>query len=266
MCRLFAYVGNPTEKETVFFLNKFQRMSRTGHVPKIKNIKQGHTEGWGMVAYSNETIVYEKKRKGTAHTDAEFKPSTINLSKRSPHVIIAHLRKITNGTVTSRNNHPFVHGKYSFSHNGSVDDTEKIPLEGYFRDGVRGNTDTERMFAYLLQTIYRNNRVVTSEILKKSLKTLLVYIRKNHEYTCVNCQLSDGRYLWVVRDFNPSNPLVKQHALENYFSLYYGIGTNSFAVCSEKMDIPGIKWHLIKNRQCIQYDSKTKQMKIVDWS
>lgn len=264
MCRLFAYVGEPTQEETVSFLKKFQRMSRTGHVPHIKNIKQGHTEGWGMVAYSNGEIVYEKKRKGTAHIDPECNPSIINLSQRNPHVIIAHLRKITNGTITSRNNHPFVHGKYSFSHNGSVDATEHIPLEGYFRDGVRGNTDTERMFAYLLQLIYQVKKI-TPVTLRVSLKKLLQYIKKNHDYTCVNCQLSDGRYLWVVRDFNPSNALVKEHNLENYFSLYYGRGENSFAVCSEQLDVRGIQWHLIKNRQCIEYDSKTKKMKIYDW-
>lgn len=265
MCRLFAYVGEPTEKETISFLHKFQKMSHTGHVPKIKNIKQGHTEGWGMVAYSQGKIVYEKKRKGTAHTDPECKPSIINLSKRNPHVIIAHLRKITNGTITSRNNHPFVHGTYSFSHNGSVDATEHIPLKGYFRDGVRGNTDTERMFAYLLQLIY-NHEPITPAVLRNSLRDLLRYIRKNHDYTCINCQLSDGRYLWVVRDFNPKNNLVKEHKLEHYFSLYYGLGKKSFAVCSEQMDIPGVQWHLIKNRQCIEYDSQTKKMKVYHWN
>lgn len=266
MCRLFAYSGTPTEKETTSFLKKFQKLSRVGHVPKIKNISQGHTEGWGILAYSNGHIVYEKKRKGTAYSDAEYAPSIKNLSKRSPHLIIAHLRKITNGTVTSRNNHPFVHGNYSFAHNGSVDTTERIPLKGYFKDGVRGNTDTERIFAYLLQTLYEKNKKVTPAILRSSLKTVLRYIRKNHDYTCINCQLSDGRYVWAVRDYNSSNALVKSHKLKNYFSLFYGKGKKSFALCSEKISLPGIRWHAFKNRECIEFDSKTHTIKHFDWS
>lgn len=258
MCRLFATIGSD-ESEIFGALKKFQRLSRDGHVPK--NIRKGHTEGWGMVGYRNGTIMFEKKKKGVASKDPEYVTGAQKLAQRHPEIVIGHLRKITKGTVTSRNNHPFVYGRFSFSHNGSVEETERIPLKSYFKDGVRGNTDTERLFAYLLQMIYGNERM-TRVRLRQCFIKLVRHIHAHHEYTGLNLILCDGETLWVLRDVNRKNALVKSMDLLDYFSLYWGVGERGqYVICSEQLGSKGVTWHPFKNRECIEFDVKKKTMR-----
>lgn len=264
MCRLFALAGEISPSETLRALKLTQELSRTGKVPE--NVTRGHTEGWGMAGYRDGAVMFEKKRKGVAHLDEIFLPAIEKLVAKNPEIVIAHVRKMTKGLVTSRNNHPFIHGPYALAHNGSVENTETIPLAGYFNDGVRGNTDTERIFAYLLQQVYASELRDTSW-LRSCLQQTVTYIRTHHDYTGLNLIFSDGKTMWVLRDYNPQNYLVISMDLADYFSLFYEVkGNGSLVVCSE--DIPEIAgaWKLIPNCHCLEFDLVTKSLKVLDWS
>lgn len=68
--------------------------------------------------------------------------------------VIAHIRKATQGVVALENTHPFMRelwGRYwIFAHNGHLKDFAPT-LDGNFIPV--GNTDSERAFCYLLQTL-----------------------------------------------------------------------------------------------------------------
>lgn len=266
MCRLFACAGMFSEKEVIATLKAFRRIAKLGVIPPVPGIKRGHTEGWGLVAYKNGDIVYEKKRKAIAFRDPELLYSLPRLARRQPDTIIAHVRKMTYGMVASRNNHPFVFGPYSFAHNGSVDETEKLPLKSYFKDNIKGTTDSERLFAYFLQRLYAKPNRETTDV-QASFKKLIEYIHKHHSYTAMNIVLSNSTHLWAYRDYNPENELVKKYDLASYFTLYYALrkGKTLF-VSSEKMELPGVKWHLLGNKQGIIMNIKTHALQTFDWS
>ncbi|MEK7648735.1 MAG: class II glutamine amidotransferase [Patescibacteria group bacterium] len=266
MCRLFACAGQLSEQETIASLKAFRRIAKLGVIPPVPNIKRGHTEGWGLVAYKNGEIVYEKKRKAVAFRDPEFLYSLPRLGKRLPDTIIAHVRKMTYGMVASRNNHPFVFGPYSFAHNGSVDGTESIPLKSYFKDNIKGTTDTERFFSYFLQLLYARPKCTTADV-QACFKKLIEYIHKHHSYTAINIVLSNSTHVWAYRDYNPENELVKKYNLGSYFTLYYALRRKkTLFVSSEKMVLPGVKWHLLENKHGIEFNIKTHAVKAFDWT
>lgn len=266
MCRLFICAGKLSENEIITSLKAFRRISKLGAIPPVPNINRGHTEGWGLVAYKNADIVYEKKRKAFAFRDPEFLYSIPRLAERHPDIVIAHVRKMTYGMLATRNNHPFVFGNYSFAHNGSVDDTEKLPLKSYFKDSIKGTTDTERLFAYFLQLLYTKKKRTNAEV-RSCFKQLLSHIHRHHDYTAMNIVLSNGKYLWIYRDYNPHNALVKKYDLESYFSLYYGTRKNGeIYASSEIMNVPGMKWQLLDNRHCIEFDLSAKKAHFLDWT
>ena len=266
MCRLFACAGKLSSPDVIASLKEFRRLAKLGVIPPVPNIKRGHTEGWGLVAYRNGEIVYEKKRKAFAFRDPELLHSIPRLAKRQPDVVIAHVRKMTYGMVASRNNHPFVFGPYSFAHNGSVDQTETIPLTSYFKDSIKGTTDSERLFAYFLQLLYSNKKQGSTEV-RSCFKKLIAHIRKNLDYTAVNIVLANKTHLWAYRDYNPENALVKKYDLGSYFSLFCGERRGrEFFVNSEQMKLPGVKWRLLENRHGIEYTIKTRSMKELNWT
>ena len=70
--------------------------------------------------------------------------------------VIAHIRRATKGVVALENTHPFIReswGRYwIFTHNGTLNDFSP-KLEGFYRPV--GNTDSERAFCYILETLRR---------------------------------------------------------------------------------------------------------------
>lgn len=266
MCRLFVCAGNLSECDVVASLKEFRRVAKLGVIPPVPNIKRGHTEGWGVVAYRDRAIVYEKKRKAFAYRDPEFLYSIPRLAKRNPDIVMAHVRKMTYGMVASRNNHPFVFGPYSFMHNGSVDTAEKLPLKSYFLDSIKGTTDTERMFAYFLQLLYMKKKRGTPEV-RVCLREMISHVRKSHDYAAMNIVLSTSTHVWAYRDYNPENALVNKYDLGSYFSLYYGVRRNGVVcISSEKMKLPGVAWKLLDNKHGIEFDLKTKTIRKFDWT
>lgn len=257
MCRLFACAGQLPVRTVISALKEFRRVAKVGAVPPVPNIKRGHTEGWGMVAYSHGAIVYEKRRKAFAFRDPEFLHSIPRLAARKADIVLAHVRKMTYGMVASRNNHPFVFGPYSFAHNGSVDRTEKLPLKSYFKDSIKGTTDTERVFAYFLQMLYARKSRKTSDV-HNVFTRLIRTIRAHYDYVALNIVLASATHLWALRDYNPDNALVKKYDLASSFELFAGTHRNgALFICSEQMNLPRVTWRALENKEGIEYDVRT---------
>lgn len=66
--------------------------------------------------------------------------------------LVAHVRQRTVGPVSFENTHPFRCGRWIFTHNGTIDDIAYLRsrLSAACLAEVRGSTDSELLFAFLL--------------------------------------------------------------------------------------------------------------------
>jgi glutamine amidotransferase len=109
--------------------------------------------------------------------------------------VIAHIRKATQGIVSLENTHPFVRelwGRYwVFAHNGDLKDFAPR-LHGAFRPV--GQTDSERVFCWLLQELAKAHADVPS--LNELTLTLKELLPQPAHHGTFNMLLTNGQALW----------------------------------------------------------------------
>lgn len=110
-----------------------------------------HADGWGIAFFEGRgaRVFLDPQPSSRSPIAALVRQYPI----RSKNVV-AHIRKATQGLVALENTHPFMReawGRYwIFAHNGHLENFAP-PLDGSFLPV--GNTDSERAFCWLLQTL-----------------------------------------------------------------------------------------------------------------
>lgn len=145
MCRLLGYVARrPTSVLEVLGEEDFEAFTELTAV---------HGDGWGMAWHDlgNHTI------RTVSSADSAFRDLAYEqlARQRLGRTGILHLRWATPGLpVTPENTHPFCDGGYAFAHNGHISPLER--LEGLLTPEnqamLRGDTDSERYFRFLMQS------------------------------------------------------------------------------------------------------------------
>jgi glutamine amidotransferase len=114
----------------------------------LRALSREHPDGWGIALHDTDWTI----ERDTSCADACARFAT--LADRPGHVIIAHVRKATVGPVSLDNTHPFRRGRFVFAHNGTLDPAPLAPLTApEHLAGIAGDTDSERLFAFLLTQI-----------------------------------------------------------------------------------------------------------------
>ena len=112
-----------------------------------------HKDGWGIAAYGVEPRPNVAHGVGPAHSDPDFHRVS---SQVSAHTVVAHVRLASVGAVELRNSHPFLYGRWSFVHNGTLKNYERhrpaieALIGEQFRSNIHGSTDSERCFHLFL--------------------------------------------------------------------------------------------------------------------
>ncbi len=111
-------------------------------------------------------------------------------------VVVAHIRKATQGGVALQNTHPFVRelwGRYWVcAHNGNLEGFAPR-LHAAFRPV--GDTDSERAFCWLMQELAKAHAGVPSvDELGRTLRELLPQVARHGSF---NLLLSNGQALWA---------------------------------------------------------------------
>lgn len=149
MCRLYGFRANePTKVECslVHAQNALMAQSRMD----LAGLTHGH--GWGVAEHPDGVPRVEKQAWAAYHGE-HFQKTAARVYART---VIAHVRRATVGAPGLENTHPFVHGVWLFAHNGTVPNFERVrdllldAIDPLHRTEIRGTTDSEHVFRYLL--------------------------------------------------------------------------------------------------------------------
>jgi glutamine amidotransferase len=155
MCRLFAMSGGAEPVSArVWLLEAPDSLSAQSH-------HNPDGTGLGIFAADGEPIVH--KAPISAFTDSDFAAEARAERSRT---FIAHIRFASTGARTVENTHPFEQDGRLFAHNGVLAGLEEIEARlGPDTDLLRGQTDSERLFALVTHEIRRHNGDVRAGIL-----------------------------------------------------------------------------------------------------
>ncbi len=145
MCRLLGYVTSaPTSLVGVLGRPDFEAFTALTSV---------HDDGWGMAWHDDGGRL---QRAGSPQS-AQHDPAYAELAgRRLGRAGIVHLRWASPGLpVCPENTHPFVAGDLAMAHNGHIAPVERLErlLTGASKQALRGQTDSERYFRFVLQSI-----------------------------------------------------------------------------------------------------------------
>jgi predicted glutamine amidotransferase len=146
MCRLFAMSGGRQAVRATFWLleapDSLAQQSR--HEP----------DGTGVGWFDEHRRPHVAKQTLAAYEDEAFAREARELCSTT---FVAHVRYATTGAVRAENTHPFEQRGRLFAHNGVVEDLQRLDHElGEDRALVRGDTDSERLFALITRETERN--------------------------------------------------------------------------------------------------------------
>jgi len=255
MCRVIM-LQNFSEVDSQRHLAWFAALSETGKVPL--GVSPGHQDGWGIGGFKGSELVLLKKESRSALENTQYDQAAV-LASRQCDLIVGHLRKSSVGNVSWENTHPFAYRDFLFCHNGMISDSQKLQLDPAFAAAVKGTTDSERFFLYLMQQIYQApDREIPAAFVREKIISVIDFIRNNFTYTGLNSILSNGDTTWAVREVNENNPIVQEKKMLDYYSLYLGIGAaGTAAVSSEIFEDQRIVWEPLKNHELAEIDGAT---------
>lgn len=161
-----------------------------------------HPHGWGLALGDGRRGWDLHKSPDCALHDPRFG----DLARARGRLLVAHVRKKTVGPTSLCNTHPFQRGRWIFAHNGTLSDT--APLERRTsrarRDEVEGDTDSERLFAFLLTTIDRAGgamgvRRAAPGAVDRALREAIDEVTRREGFGAANFLCSDGEALYAHR-------------------------------------------------------------------
>lgn len=176
MCRLYGLRANePTRVECslVHAQNALMAQSRKD----LAGLTHGH--GWGVAEHPDGVPIVEKQAWAAWHGE-HFRKHAARVYSRA---VIAHVRRATVGEPSLENTHPFVHGRWLFAHNGTVSHFLEVrermlaEMDRLHRDEIRGTTDSEHVFHYILTLWSRHPERPLRTTLAEGLRQVVAWCR-----------------------------------------------------------------------------------------
>jgi predicted glutamine amidotransferase len=211
VCRLYAMRANePTRVECslVHAQNALMQQSQGDAEGLV------HSHGWGVADYRDTVPMIEKQTWAAWHGE-HFRKTAARVYART---VVAHVRQATVGAITMENTHPFSNGRWIFAHNGSIQDFPQVrdrmieQIDPTLRNDIRGETDSEHIFYFLLTLHLRHPERPLMETVGRGLRRIMQWSEATDpaEPAGLNIVLTDGdrlvgsrynRTLWhLVRD------------------------------------------------------------------
>lgn len=248
MCRLLGASLAPGAPPAWSWLEPFSRLADSGIVST--GSEPGHRDGWGIAGIVAGDATVLARHPGSMLADPDALGSARRaLDRTPPNPVIAHLRKASPGlAVCEANTHPFRIGDALFCHNGSIRHPERLPVT----DGrvVRGSTDSERWFAFLMERVDRAPRERFADALAGAIRES----RGITEASSWTFLLARGDRLYAYReasaagyapDDEPGAETLRTH------TLFVSALPAAFLCCSEPLGGIAAAWQPLANRELV---------------
>ena len=196
--------------------------------------------------------------------------SNRNLRNLAPKVktecLLAHVRAASVGEVSESNCHPFQYKNLLMAHNGGIEEFGKIkrklrePITDELYNWIKGQTDSEHIFAYLLHELFKNHRQVTPDAVADSFERTFAFVKKLmkdggiSEPAYLNMAVTDGRFVVATRYVSDAKeePLTMYHSEGSRYVVEDGVtrmeapqdDDQAVLVVSEKLT-DGKEWTLL---------------------
>ena len=152
MCRWVAYKGRRRFLEDLVTSPAHSLIDQSQCATEAKTSTNG--DGFGIAWYGERTEPGHYRDILPAWSDDNLRSLARQIGSE---LFLAHVRASTAGRTTRDNCHPFVHGRWSFMHNGQLGDFDRLErgLEARLSDALyaerRGSTDSELLFLLALE-------------------------------------------------------------------------------------------------------------------
>lgn len=263
MCRLMAYMGSPIIIDKLLYQPKNSLINQSINAREIEEPLNG--DGFGIGWYVSD-VNYEPV------TFVSINPawSNRNLRNLAPKIrtecFIAHVRAASVGEVSESNCHPFQYKNLLMMHNGGVENFSAIkrqirePLNDEFYNWIKGQTDSEHIFALLLHFLFKENSNPTAETVVAAFQKTFAHLNKLMtdngivEAAYLNMVVTNGLFIVGTRYVTNANetPLTLYHSAATHYAIENGIGhmtsthddDKAILVVSEKLSDDKV-WTLI---------------------
>lgn len=272
MCRIVAYLGPEVVIEEVLIKPVNSLLAQSLHARETMMPTNG--DGFGLGWYKPEV----SERPGL-YSDVRPAWNDRNLKHLARHIkskcFFSHVRASSGGGITEYNCHPFSFGPYLFMHNGVVGNFHEIKRElrrrltDEFYNSIKGETDSEHVFALFLQNLKPDgNRKSLSEMKNALASTItevleLVAHSSENQPSNLNLCVSDGEKIVASRiTTNTKGPARSLHyASGEQFHFKDGTAhmtesphTKCIIIASEELNDFHAEWNEIKESSLICVD------------
>ncbi|MBA9004788.1 MULTISPECIES: class II glutamine amidotransferase [Thermomonospora] len=191
MCRLFGMTtGGPRVEAAFWLLDAPQSLAEQSR-------RMPHGVGLGWFSLGDEPV--RDRAPLPAYENTDFARAARHIVS---HTFVSHIRYASTGAVNVHNCHPFDMYDRLFAHNGVVKGLDVLDtwLTDVDRALIEGQTDSERVFAYITAEIRRHGDTTTGliEAIRRIADSLPLY--------SVNLLLAEANKIWALR-YPESNEL-----------------------------------------------------------
>jgi predicted glutamine amidotransferase len=263
VCRLLGYVARrPTSVVEVLGQQNFEAFTALTAV---------HGDGWGMAWQDPDDHTL---RSASSADSAVRDPAYAQLARqRLGRAGILHLRWATPGLpVTPQNTHPFVDDGYAFAHNGHISPIDRLErlLTPESLAKLRGSTDSERYFRFVLQCIAERGDAVDG------LRRALAGLVGEFPHASLNALMLSPTHLFGVhlnsqasapvrglrRLFDSDEEIPHRHT-DEYFAMDFRLTASAVHVISSGVDPDG--WTPVPEDTAAMVDLTSLELRRLDW-
>jgi glutamine amidotransferase len=221
-----AYMGTPIIIDKLLYQPKNSLVNQSLNAKEIEEPLNG--DGFGIGWY-----VPELNFEPVTFVSVNPAWSNRNLRNLAPKVqtgcMMAHVRAASVGEVSESNCHPFQYKNLLCMHNGGIENFSLVkrkirePLSDEMYNWIKGQTDSEHIFAYLLNYLFKNHKTVSEDAVVDAFEHTFRFINqlmkeagiKDAAY--LNMMVSNGSFFVGTRYVSDQN--------EEALTLYHSEGS-----------------------------------------
>jgi len=278
MCRFIAYLGRPIVIDELLIKPANSLVHQSYDAGEMAETLNG--DGFGLGWYARDVSV----RPGLFRsiTPAWNNNNLLyNAAVIQTNCLFAHIRAASVGNVSEANTHPFHHRRFLMMHNGGIPQFRRIRrrLLSLLRDDVfnwvQGQTDSEHVFALLMQNLYDMRKTapdMTLDHLQQGFqKTFDTVQELKHEAgiaaepSTFNMAATDGQRIVGTRFSSDPEQATRTlyYATGSRFRCVDGVsrmvqgedGVQAVLIASEKLNANADEWHPVPQNHFFSVDT-----------